>query len=175
MPARGIRWGVRKRSISRYSGATCALSRLPSVTVTTCRPCRHLPMPDMTASVIAYVSHLLAGAVVFSGFFFVYLRLTPYDEFKLIREGNIAASLSLAGALLGFVLTIASSIAHADGLLPFVFWAVMASVVQLIVFLVLTRLMPDYRLQIEHNNIAAGMLFGVSALAVGVINAACLS
>lgn len=44
-------------------------------------------MPDMTAPVIAYASHLLAGAVVFSGFFFVYLRLTPYDEFKLIREG----------------------------------------------------------------------------------------
>ncbi|MDF6485240.1 DUF350 domain-containing protein, partial [Escherichia coli] len=106
-------------------------------------------MPDMTASVIAYASHLLAGAVVFSGFFFVYLRLTPYDEFKLIREGNIAAALSLAGALLGFVLTIASSITHADGLVPFLFWAVMASVVQLIVFLVLTRLMPDYRLQIE--------------------------
>lgn len=104
-----------------------------------------------------------------------HLRLTPYDEFKLIREGNIAAALSLAGALLGFVLTIASSITHADGLVPFLFWAVMASVVQLIVFLVLTRLMPDYRLQIEHNNIAAGMLFGVSALAVGVINAACLS
>ncbi len=103
-------------------------------------------MPDMTAPVIAYASHLLAGAVVFSGFFFVYLRLTPYDEFKLIREGNIAAALSLSGALLGFVLTIASSITHADGLVPFLFWAVMASVVQLIVFLVLTRLMPDYRL-----------------------------
>ena len=153
--------GVRKRRISRYSGATYVL--------------HGLPMPDMTASVIAYASHLLAGAVVFSGFFFVYLRLTPYDEFKLIREGNIAAALSLSGALLGFVLTIASSITHADGLVPFLFWAVMASVVQLIVFLVLTRLMPDYRLQIEHNNIAAGMLFGVSALAVGVINAACLS
>ena len=132
-------------------------------------------MPDMTASVIAYASHLLAGAVVFAGFFFVYLRLTPYDEFKLIREGNVSAALSLAGALLGFVLSIASSIAHADGLLPFLFWSVMASVVQLVVFVVLTRLMPDYRLQIEHNNTAAGMLFGVSALAVGVINAACLS
>ena len=132
-------------------------------------------MPDITASVIAYASHLLAGAVVFAGFFFVYLRLTPYDEFKLIREGNVSAALSLAGALLGFVLTIASSIAHADGLLPFLFWSVMASVVQLVVFVVLTRLMPDYRLQIEHNNTAAGMLFGVSALAVGVINAACLS
>ena len=132
-------------------------------------------MPDMTASVIAYASHLLAGAVVFAGFFFVYLRLTPYDEFKLIREGNVSAALPLAGALLGFVLTIASSIAHADGLLPFLFWSVMASVVQLVVFVVLTRLMPDYRLQIEHNNTAAGMLFGVSALAVGVINAACLS
>lgn len=132
-------------------------------------------MPDMTASVIAYASHLLAGAVVFAGFFFVYLHLTPYDEFKLIREGNVSAALSLAGALLGFVLTIASSIAHADGLLPFLFWSVMASVVQLVVFVVLTRLMPDYRLQIEHNNTAAGMLFGVSALAVGVINAACLS
>mgnify|MGYP003875383087 FL=1 len=78
-------------------------------------------MPDMTAPVIAYASHLLAGAVVFSGFFFIYLRLTPYDEFKLIREGNIAAALSLAGALLGFVLTIASSITHADGLVPFLF------------------------------------------------------
>lgn len=132
-------------------------------------------MPDMTASVIAYAIHLLAGGVVFSGFFFVYLRLTPYDELKLIREGNLAAALSLGGALLGFVLTIASSILHSDGLMPFLFWSVMASVVQLIVFVVLTRLMPDYRLQIEHNNTAAGLLFGVSALAVGVINAACLS
>ncbi|RIJ84054.1 hypothetical protein RSP822_23130 [Ralstonia solanacearum] len=132
-------------------------------------------MIHMIAPVLAYATHLLAGAIVFAGFFFVYLKLTPYDEFKLIREGNTAAALSLAGALLGFVLTIASSIQHSDGLVPFLFWAVMASVVQLFVFLVLTRLMPDYRVQIEHNNTAAGGLFGVSALAVGIINAACLS
>ena len=32
----------------------------------------------------------------------IYLRLTPYDELKLIKEGNVAAALSLSGTVLGF-------------------------------------------------------------------------
>ena len=40
----------------------------------------------------------------------IYVRVTPYNEIALIREGNMAASISLSGALIGFVLPLASAI-----------------------------------------------------------------
>ena len=32
----------------------------------------------------------------------VYLKVTPFDELALIRDGNAAATLSFGGALIGF-------------------------------------------------------------------------
>ena len=50
-----------------------------------------------------------------------------------------------------------------------------AMVVQLLVYGMLSRLMPDLRQELENNNIAAGALLGGVSLAFGIINAACLS
>ena len=40
----------------------------------------------------------------------LYIRVTPYREMQLIREGNMAASFSLSGAILGFIVPLASAI-----------------------------------------------------------------
>ena len=62
---------------------------------------------------LAYLAVSLALVVCFLA---VYVRVTPHREFQLIREGNLAAAFSLSGALLGFIVPLASAIEYSVGL-----------------------------------------------------------
>lgn len=128
-------------------------------------------MPD----ILNYLIHLLLAAVLLIVFFVIYTRVTPYNEVLLIRQGNQAAALSLGGALLGFSATIASSLMHTANYQQFFAWAFGAMVVQLLAYVVATRLLRMSKDQIESNNTAFGGLLGAIALAIGAINAACIS
>ena len=50
--------------------------------------------------------------VLLALFLAIYVRLTPYREFALIRDGNIAAAYSLSGSMLGFIIPLASAVEH---------------------------------------------------------------
>ena len=128
-------------------------------------------MPD----ILNYLIHLLLAAVLLIAFFIIYTRVTPYNEVLLIRQGNQAAARSLGGAILGFSATIASSLMHTANYQQFFAWAFGAMVVQLLAYLVTTRLLRMSKDQIESNNTAFGGLLGAIALAIGAINAACIS
>lgn len=123
----------------------------------------------------AYLLHLVSGCVLMAIFFAIYTWITPFDEIALIREGNMAAALSLAGAVVGFCLTLASSVLHSDSLEMFLAWGAGAMVVQSAGYAVITRMLPQMNSAIEHNNAAMGALMGTASLALGIINAACLS
>jgi putative membrane protein len=125
--------------------------------------------------ILNYLIHLLLAAVLLIVFFVIYTRVTPYNEVLLIRQGNQAAALSLGGAILGFSATIASSLMHTANYQQFFAWAFGAMVVQLLAYLVTTRLLRMSKDQIESNNTAFGGLLGAIALAIGAINAACIS
>jgi putative membrane protein len=122
-----------------------------------------------------YVIYLLASLAMMSVFSLIYTKITPYDEIKMIREGKAAAALSFLGALIGFSLTLASSILHNDSFVAFAAWAGAAMIVQLAVYTVLSRLIPDMHNSLESNNVAIGALLGGVSLTFGIINAACLS
>lgn len=49
-------------------------------------------------------------------FVLFYTNLRPYRETALIRAGNTAAAIAFIGALLGFVMPLASVIAHSASL-----------------------------------------------------------
>lgn len=123
----------------------------------------------------AYLIHLLAGLAIVVLFVATYVRVTPYRELDLIRDGGSAAALSLGGATLGFALTVASSILHSDTFVMFLFWAASSAVVQVLVYAFIARVMPSLNAALENNNIAMGGFLGAMSLAVGAINAACLS
>lgn len=122
-----------------------------------------------------YMKHLLSGLIMVGLFAAVYVRFTPFHEMPLIRRGCTAAALSLAGAIIGFSLTVASSILHNDHYLMFVAWGTLAAVVQMAAYLLIERSLPEMKAAIEANNVAMGALMGTVSLVVGVINAACLS
>jgi len=126
-------------------------------------------------AILAYLLHLGTAAILVMVFFIVYTRITPFDEVLLIRQGNSAAALSLAGALLGFAATIASTLVHTADYIAFAGWAFGALVVQLLVYAVATRLLHMARDQIEADNRAFGLLLGSISLAIGIVNAGCIS
>jgi putative membrane protein len=55
-------------------------------------------------AIVNYILHLVLASAMLVAFFKIYSGVTPFDEVLLIRQGNCAALLSFAGALLGFVL-----------------------------------------------------------------------
>ena len=88
---------------------------------------------------LAYLIYIVTSFGLLGLFLLVYTRVTPHREFQLIREGNVAAALSLGGAALGFSLTLSSSIQHNATFGMFLLWAFGAFAVQVVAYLVAAR------------------------------------
>ncbi len=126
-------------------------------------------------AILAYLLHLFTAAAMVLAFFVIYTRVTPFDEVALIRQGNKAAAFSLGGALVGFSVTLASSLLHTADYMQFAGWAAGAMLVQLLVYGVATSLLHMSKDQIEADNQAFGGLLGAISLSIGLINAGCIS
>ncbi|HMY28580.1 MAG TPA: DUF350 domain-containing protein, partial [Agitococcus sp.] len=64
---------------------------------------------------------------------------------------------------------------HNDNLVAFAGWASAAMAVQLLVYALVSRIMPEIHNELDNNNVAMGALLGGVSLTFGIINAACLS
>lgn len=124
---------------------------------------------------VTYLIYIVSALVMLGVFTAVYTAVTRYKEFDLVREGNIAAAMSYGGALVGFSLTLASSIAIHASFVMFLVWGVAAMVVQIVVYVVVANAIRGMNDAIVENNIAMGGLLGAISLAAGIVNAACLT
>ena len=105
----------------------------------------------------------------------LYALITPYHELSLIREGNMAAACSYSGALLGFIIPLASAVTHSVGLPDMIIWGMVALIVQVATFFVVKLIFPSIVEDIPHNQVAKGIFLGILSLVVGIINAACMT
>lgn len=106
----------------------------------------------------------------------VYVRITPYPEFRLAREGNVAATISLVGTALGLAFPLASLAANAVDLMDLAMWAGVALCVQLLCWVVLARgVFPWMTTAIAANQTSAGLLLGGFSAGIGLLNAASLT
>ena len=126
-------------------------------------------------ALISYFLHLISGFAMVAAFAGIYMAVTPFHELALIRQGFVAPALSLGGAVIGFSLTVASSILHNDSYPLFVAWCAAGLSVQVLAYFVLARLLPGLPDQLAGNNVAAGATLGMVSLVVGIVNAACMS
>lgn len=127
-------------------------------------------------SALAFLVAFVAAGVFTVIFKIVYQAVTPYNEAKLIREGNVAAAIALGGAVVGYVLPLASALSHTVSLLEFAAWATLAGVIQIAAFtLVRFTVLKDLIDRIEKAEVAAGVYLASISLAVGLLNAACMT
>jgi putative membrane protein len=123
----------------------------------------------------AFLSYFATAIGLLLLFLLAYIFITPYREIALIREGNAAAAASLGGAILGFVLPLASAIAHSVSLLDMAVWGLIALIIQLLVYGVGRLLLPDLARDIPAGKVATGVFLGALSVAIGILNAACMS
>ncbi len=127
---------------------------------------------DYLSGLPAFAAYFGLALLLFLVFIAIYVRITPYPEIKLIRDGNVAAAASLGGALIGFALPLASAVENSVSLLDMLLWSAVALVVQLIGFGVARLLVRDVARQIAEGKVAAGVFVGALAIAIGLLNAA---
>jgi putative membrane protein len=101
-----------------------------------------------------------------------YQWITPHNEGALIREGNIAAAIMLGGA----VIPLASALTQTHSLPEFVSWALLAGVIQIVTFWLVRRIvLRDLSARIERGEVASAVYMMMISIAVGIINAACMT
>lgn len=132
-------------------------------------------MNELVSQYILYLQYIALAIVMTACFAITYLKITPLKELQLIKEGNIACAISFGGALIGFCITITSSMSTTLSLLSFLIWSLLATVIQLLVYYVATHVIKKASIELANNNIAVGCLFAAFSIAIGLINGAALS
>jgi putative membrane protein len=130
-----------------------------------------------------FLVYFAIGGALTALFVMLYINLTPQHDLRLIRGGNSAAAIALVGALIGFVVPLASVIAHSAGIVELVVWGIVALVVwgivalvvQLAGFIVARLVLPHLPQAIEAGNVADAVLLAGISLSLGVLDAACMA
>ncbi len=126
-------------------------------------------------SILAFAAYFLIGFAMVICFMFIYARITSHNEWRLIRENNLAAALAFGGTILGYVIPLASAAINSVSVTDFLIWGAVALVVQLLIYGCVLLYMPGLSNKIVNQNHAAGVFMGTSALAGGIFNAACMT
>ena len=112
---------------------------------------------------------MLAAAVA------LYIKITPYDDLGLIRDGNVAAAVSLAGAILGLGIPLAFSMASSISVWEILIWGPVTLVLQLVTFRFTDLIMRDLPQRIVDGELGPAVLLVSIKLTVAAINAAAVT
>ncbi len=127
--------------------------------------------------VINFLLYFGLSLIWIVAFKLIYSAITPHDEWRLVKEeGNTAAALGFVGAQIGFAIALGSAISHSIHVLDFLLWGAVALAAQLMAYaLVRWLFLPKVSERITQNELSAGIILGGISIAVGVLNAACLT
>jgi putative membrane protein len=124
-------------------------------------------------SFLAFAAYFSAAVVLTALFVMIYIRTTPHNEFRLMREGNGAAALGLTGAMVGFVIPLSLVISVSGALLQAVIWGVGALLVQIAGQFGARLLFPNLTTDIAAGKYSAAIVQSGIALSLGILQAAC--
>ena len=109
------------------------------------------------------------------GYMITYLWITPYNELKLIKDGNVAAALSLSGSVLGFTFPLAAAILNSVHPWDMMLWALIAALVQLLVYIAVRYTLLNIVRRIPDGQVATGIVLATVSVSAGILNAACMT
>ena len=105
----------------------------------------------------------------------IYVMLTPYHEIELIRDGNIAASISFAGVLVGLAIPLAFAMAASVNAFDIIIFGAVTIVLQLLAYRLTDLVLKDLPNRIIDGEISAAITLVGIKLSISAINAAAVS
>ena len=104
-----------------------------------------------------------------------YVWMTPWEDLKLVREGNTAAGVALGGIILGLGIPIAACIPGAINHWDILFWGIVTLILQMVTFKVLDFVLKGLPSRIEAGEVGAAIVLSAAKLAVAAIVAMAVS
>jgi putative membrane protein len=136
-------------------------------------------MPPVIESFLAGFPVLMLHSAVTIGMLavavFAYVWITPWREMELIRGGNLAAAVSLSGAIVGLALPLAVAMATSVSVFDILVWGVVTLVLQVIAFRLADVILKDLPKRIEAGEVGAALVLVSVKLATAFVNAAAVA
>lgn len=119
----------------------------------------------------------LTGLLIILLTIFIFTRVTKYNDWKEIAEGNTAAALALGGKVLGVANIIRFSVLSSTGAAETILWGLTGSVLLILVYLLFEWLTPKLNVnrEIASGNTAVGLLSMVFSVAASFVIGASIS
>lgn len=132
---------------------------------------------DSIAGLGSFALYFALSIALLFVFKLAYTFVTPHDEWKLVKEDrNTAAAIGYGGALVGFSIALAGAASNSEFVLDFIIWGIVAVVAQCLAFALLRfSFMPRIAERINNNEVSAGIMLASMSVAIGLLNAACMS
>jgi putative membrane protein len=130
---------------------------------------------DYLSGFPAFMAHFALAACFLALFAAIYTRITRHNEFELMRGGNMAAAVALAGSLIGFSFPLAATVEYSASILDNALWATVSLVVQIGIYFIARIFLDDLSGRIERGEISAGIWLGAVSVAGGQLVAASMT
>jgi putative membrane protein len=132
-------------------------------------------LQSLASGLPVLVMQFIAAAGVYGAGIAVYLRLTPYHELDLVRGGNVAAAITLGGALIGLAIPIGMTLAHSLNVADILIWGSVSAALQAIAFGAANLALRGLARSVERGDVAAAIVAASVQIAVGIINAGAMA
>jgi len=136
------------------------------------------PSPEIQAFAAGFpvfLAHAGVTVIILFAAAALYVLLTPHKEITLIREGNTAAAVSLAGVLLGLAIPLAASLRASTNVIEIGLWGAVTVVVQLLVFRLVDMILRGLPKRIQEGELSAAALLVGAKIATALVIAAARS
>ncbi len=127
------------------------------------------------AGIVAHLAYFGIACLAVVVFVAIYVAVTPHREFRLIREGNTAAAISLGGAILGYTIPLAKSVSQSEGIAEMLLWSGVALIAQLVAYGIARLILPQLSAHVAEGKTASGIFLAAIAVAIGLLNAAAMT
>ena len=121
------------------------------------------------------ISHFAISVLMFLGGIWVYTKITPINEMDLIKNGNIAAAISLLGACIGIAIPLSTCLASSINTADILVWGSIAVFLQLICFRGVDMFLKDLSRRITDGEISISIVLVSFKISIAFLNAAAIS
>ena len=128
-----------------------------------------------SSAIVAHFEYFGIAIVATVLFVAIYVMVTPHREFRLIRQGNVAAAISLGGALLGYIIPLAKAVSQSESMMDMLLWSGVALVAQLVAYGISRLILPALSSDVNDGKVASGIFLAALSVGVGLLNAAAMT
>ena len=123
-------------------------------------------LESLTTGLPILILHFLVTVTMLAIGVTVYMWITPFRELQLIRDGNVAAAVSLGAAIMSLAVPLAFCMSVSVGVADIIVWGLVTLAILLIVYRIIDFLLKDLPTRIEAGEVGPAIL--LASVKIGV-------